>query len=160
MKATVAMGIMRDDYYSSYMPFDIAKGDEFYLHTTDSIFRSEQEYFLMKKTFAGIQIFGVPKNLVDVEHKCVTSKFSIGAIVINDRLKEPIPFRIFSIEWYKVDFFNSDGWGVSQGLQSGVYDHDLRYATNDEVQRNKSYIQYYDQLMDKRTKVFRTLPGC
>lgn len=160
MKITAAVAVMREDYYSSYMPFDISKGDEFYLHTTDSIYRSEQEYFLMKRTFAGIQIFGCPKNIVDVEHRCMTSKFNIGDIVVDARLKEPIPFRIYTTEWSKVDFFNSDGWGVSQNLCSGKYDGDLRLASHEEVRINKAYITYYDQLMDKKTKVFRTLPGC
>lgn len=160
MKVTAALGIMRDDYYHSFMPFDIAKSDEFFLHTTDSIFKSDQEYFLMKRTFVGIQVFGVPKNIVEIEHRCMTSRFNIGDLVVDNRLKDPIAFRIFETKWDRVDFFNSDGWGVSQGLTSGVYDSDLRLATQDEVAKSKSYIQYYDQLMDKRTKVFRTLPGC
>jgi hypothetical protein len=160
MKATVAVGIMREDYYHSFMPFDIAKNDVFFLHTTDSIFRSEQEYYLMQRGAIGIDIFGVPKNMVDIEHRCITSKFTIGDIVVNDKLKDPIAFRIYAIQWDRVDFWNCDGWGLSQGLASGVYDADLRYAHHNEIQKSKLYIEHYDQLMDKKTKVFRTLPGC
>lgn len=156
MQTRVTFAVMCEPHSPGFLPFDLEAGEALPVDATETLFIPDDKYMLMKRDCIGIYSFGVPREKCSIVMRTVKSKFDVGQIV--KKVGRDCVFRIYAVRWERTHFWYQDGWGESQNFSSGAFENELVIALDDDIEKNAWSIKYYDDLMEKRTRLFQTLP--
>jgi len=108
------------------------------------------DVFVKKKGTMGYDVYKVPMNKLRFKVKKLVPKFKVGEVVIDNKSqRQDNAFRVASYNQAFDSIWYQDNWGHSQGLASGRMEYNIRKATPQEIEFNKSGIDYYDSLKKK-----------
>lgn len=106
--------------------------------------------FLKKKGVLGYDVYRVPMDKLKFRVRKLVPKYKVGEVVIDNRSKrQDNAFRVASYFQTHDSIWYQDNWGESQGLASGRMEYNIRKATEQEIEFNRSGIEYYDSLKKK-----------